>query len=249
MFNQPTFNTLIIAAKFVALDIETGNAPSQAVETAIEHWKAPKNWKPETVEKNRAEMATKKRDKAALLDASPILCIACKTDRHGVIFSSMSNAHVNINSWTVHAKTNELEMLIAFRLWANMVIVPETVIAGHNCIGFDLPKIRNAFIRHRLKLPTFLLPALRGETSNDIVDTMKLAKAYTMEHRDTLMISLDTLADILNIERPKQAMSGAEVPAAHERGEIAPILIYCCIDTETTAQAAQLMLGIANNLN
>jgi hypothetical protein len=26
-------------------------------------------------------------------------------------------------------------------------------------------------------------------------------------------------------------------------------LIYCCIDTETTAQAAQLMLGIANNLN
>ncbi len=248
MFNQTKFNTLITAVKFVALDIETGNAPAQAVENAIEHWKAPKNWKPETVEKNRAEMADKKRTKAALLDASPILCIACKTDRHGVIFSSMSNEPVAINHWTVHAKTNELEMLIAFRAWANMVITPETVIAGHNCIGFDLPKIRNAFIRHRLKLPMFLLPQLRGEVGNDIIDTMKLAKAYTMEHRDTLMISLDTLADILNIERPKQAMSGAEVPAAHERGEFAPILIYCCIDTETTAQAAQLMLGIANNL-
>ena len=248
MFNQQKFNTLITAAKFVALDIETGNAPAEAVENAIDHWKAPKNWKPETVEKNRAEMATKKRDKAALLDASPILCIACKTDRHGVIFSSMGVELTPINHWTVHAYKNEMEMLIRFREWANMVITPETVIAGHNLTAVDLPKIRNAFIRHRLKLPMFLLPVLRGETSNDIVDTMKLAKSYTMEHRDQLMLSLDTLADILNIERPKQAMSGAEVPAAHERGEFAPILIYCCIDTETTAQAAQLMLGIANNL-
>ena len=152
-------------------------------------------------------------------------------------------------SWRAIESDNEREMLIAFRSWANNNINVKTVITGHNLTAFDLPKISNAFIRHRLKLPLFLLPSLCDETKNEIVDTMKLAKAYTMEHRDDFAISLDTLAGILNIERPQQVMSGAEVPAAHERGEFAPILIYCCIDTETTAQAAQLMLGIANNLN
>ncbi len=247
MFNQAKVFQLLTPAKFVALDIETGNAPADAVENAIDHWKAPKNWKPETVEAKREEMATKKRDKAALLDASPILCIACRTDNNSTIFHSMGDTDLKIN-WTVSDHGTEKEMLSAFRQWADSIITPATVIAGHNLTAFDLPKIRNAFIRHRLKLPMFLLPQLRGEIGNDIIDTMKLAKAYTMEHRDTLMISLDTLADILNIERPKQAMSGSEVPAAFERGEFAPILIYCCIDTETTAQAAQLMLGIANNL-
>jgi hypothetical protein len=248
MFNQAKVFQLLTPAKFVALDIETGNAPAEAVENAVDNWKAPKNWKPETVENKRAEMAERKRDKAALLDASPILCIACRTDNNSTIFHSMGETDLKIN-WTVSDHGTEKEMLSAFRQWADSIITTDTVIAGHNLIGFDLPKIRNAFIRHRLKLPMFLLPQLRGEIGNDIIDTMKLAKAYTMEHRDTLMISLDTLADILNIERPKQAMSGAEVPAAHERGEFAPILIYCCIDTETTAQAAQLMLGIAANLN
>lgn len=247
MFNQAKVFKLLTPAKFVAIDIETGNAPAEAVENAIDNWKAPKNWKPETVEAKREEMATKKRDKAALLDASPILCIACRTDNTSTIFHSMGETDLKIN-WTVSDHENERGMLQAFKQWADSVITTNTVIAGHNLTAFDLPKIRNAFIRHRLKLPMFLLPQLRGEIGNDIIDTMKLAKAYTMEHRDNLMISLDTLADILNIERPKQAMSGAEVPAAHERGEFAPILIYCCIDTETTAQAAQLMLGIANNL-
>jgi hypothetical protein len=66
MFNQAKLFQLLMPAKFVALDIETGNAPSEAVENAVENWKAPKNWKPETVEAKREEMATKKRDKAAL---------------------------------------------------------------------------------------------------------------------------------------------------------------------------------------
>ncbi|MFI3123424.1 MAG: hypothetical protein QX194_05795 [Methylococcales bacterium] len=83
MFNQAKMIQLLSAAKFVALDIETGNAPIEAVENSIENWKAPKNWKPETVEAKRAEHAEKKRDKAALLDARPILCIACRTDKHG----------------------------------------------------------------------------------------------------------------------------------------------------------------------
>lgn len=250
MLNTQPITPMMQSAKFVALDIETGNAPLEAVERAIENYKPPANIKdPEKIEATRAEHAAKRQDKAALLDASPILCIACRTETGGVIFDAMNATGVEIPNWQVITSENEKTMLQAFRTWADSTVTPETVIAGHNCVGFDLPKIRNAFIRHRLQLPLFLLPQMRGDDACEIIDTMKLAKAFTMQHRDDFMISLDTLAGILEIERPKQAMSGAEVPAAFERGEIAPILIYCCIDTETTAQAAQMMLGVAANLH
>jgi hypothetical protein len=233
-------------ARFLALDIETGNAPIEAVEAAIENLKPPANIKdPEKIAAKMAEMAQKRAERAALLDASPILCIACKTDTGGVIFDSMGATGLEIHNWTVSTSDNEKSMLQAFRTWVDGAITPDTLITGHNCKAFDLPKIRNAFIRHRLKLPLFLMPALRNETTCEVIDTMQLGKAFTMQHRFNDFISLDTLADILQIQRPKQAMSGADVPAAHERGEFAPILIYCCIDTETTAQAFQLMTGIS----
>ncbi len=233
-------------ARFVALDIETGNAPNDAIERAIENYKPPSNVKDAAkIEAKRVENALKRHDKAALLDASPILCIACRTDTGGFLFDGMNAPPFDVANWELIASENEKTMLQAFRTWADSTITPETVITGHNAIGFDLPKIRNAYIRHRLQLPLFLSLALRNENSCEIVDTMKIAKSFSMQHRDNLFISLDTLADILNIERPKQAMSGAQVPAAYERGEYAPILIYCCIDTETTAQAFQLMTGIS----
>ena len=64
--NQAKMLQLVTPAKFIAIDIETGNAPSEAVENSIDNWKAPKNWKPETVEAKRAEHAQAKREKAAL---------------------------------------------------------------------------------------------------------------------------------------------------------------------------------------
>lgn len=233
-------------ARFLALDIETGNAPIEAVEAAIDNLKPPANIKdPDKIAAKLTEMAQKRAERAALLDASPILCIACRTDTGGFLFDGMNAPPFDVANWELITSENEKTMLQAFRTWADSTISPETVITGHNAIGFDLPKIRNAYIRHRLQLPLFLSLALRNENSCEIVDTMKIAKSFSMQHRDNLFISLDTLADILNIERPKQAMSGAQVPAAYERGEYAPILIYCCIDTETTAQAFQLMTGIS----
>jgi hypothetical protein len=236
-------------AKVMVFDIETTCAPLDAVENSIDNWKPPANVKDETkIEAKRAEMVLKKHDKAALLDASPIICIACKTDYNAVIFSGMPQTGVDINQWQVIECENEREMLISFRTWADSIIDCETLIAGHNVKHFDLPKVRNAFIRHRLKLPLCLTPALRGEISCEVVDTMALAKAFTMEFHNDLFISLDKLAGILNIPKHKLAMSGADVPKAHARGEYAPILAYCVLDVESTYQAAALMLNIAPNL-
>jgi hypothetical protein len=108
--------------------------------------------------------------------------------------------------------------------------------------------LRNAYIRHGLKLPEILKPRLRDEMTAETVDTMSLFKAFSMEHRDDFMISLDAVAVGLGIERPKQIIDGAQVPKLHREGRYESILIYCAIDTATTARAWQLMSGNAPDL-
>ena len=76
-----TLNIPLRPASFVVLDLETGDAPAEAVAAATAAWKGQSNWKPETVEEKRAEAAKKIAKKAALLDASPILCTAIQTER------------------------------------------------------------------------------------------------------------------------------------------------------------------------
>lgn len=234
--------TILKPANWICIDIETGDAPEEAIQAAIDAWKPPKNWKPETVEKNRAEHAAKAWEKAALLDASPILCVVAKTDVAGSVFNGMDTTS-GVPGWDNHPCGTERGMLVALRSWLDRTTTPETVIVGHNIRGFDLPKIRNAYIRNGLRLPEILKPRLRDEEKAETVDTMSLYKAFSMENRDNLFISLDTVAAGLGIERPKQIIDGSQVPKLHKEGRYEPILIYCAIDTATTARAWQLMTG------
>lgn len=232
-----------IPASWLVLDIETGDASADAVQEAVNRWKAPSNWKPETAEAKREEATAKIREKAALLDASPILCVAAQTDRESLIFSGMGTSAVEIPGWSVAVCDGERAMLYALREWLDSTATPETVLAGHNLIGFDLPKLRQAYIRHRLRLPSVLL-----ECPNT-VDTMRLASRFTMEHRDSPFLSLDTLAGILGLERPKAVVSGADVPRLHREGRTAEILTYCALDTSVTTRAFLLMSGRAGDLS
>lgn len=248
MFEQTNVVQMVLPVQFVAIDIETGNAPKEAIEQAIDDWKPPKNWKPETVETKRAEMAEKKTDKAALLDASPILCICARTDLGMNVFNGMNAEQYAVTNSMVFACGDEKQMLIAFKAWADMAIKPDTIIVGHNIRDFDLPKIRQAYIRHRLKPPVFLMPSFRGESTCEVVDTMTLIKAFSMQHRNKPMLSLEDVANTLCIQTPKALISGADVPVFHENGRYHEILIYCAVDTETTAQAFLLMSGMSKDL-
>lgn len=231
------------AARFVVLDLETGNAPEDAIQNAINAWKAPSNWKPETVEKNRAEAAEKIREKAALLDASPILCIGVRSDREAVMFSGMTdlNEPLTLPGWHVGEHGTERDMLEALGTWLDSSTNEETNLVGHNVRGFDLPKLRGAYVRHRLPLPACLRP--REGQGQPVTDTMTLFKAFSMEHRDEFAVSLDVVCTAFGIPRPKQVISGAEVPRLHRDGRLAEILTYCCIDVDATAEAYRLMMA------
>lgn len=236
-------------AEFICLDIETGDAPAEAVAAALESWKAPGNVKDAAkIEARRQEAIAKFNSKAALLDASPILCIALQTDRSRIVLNGMDNSAPVIDGWLVVPCESERGLLRALRGWMDAHTAPETVIVGHNIRNFDLPKLRQAYVRHGLKLPAILKPRLRDEEKAETVDTAALFKAFSMEHRDDFCPSLDTVAASFGIPRPKQHMTGADCPRLYRVGEIATILTYCCVDVATTARAYQLMTSTAPDL-
>jgi len=232
-------------AEWLVLDLETGDAPAEAIAAAIVAWKAPSNWKPETVESKRREFAEKAADKAALMDASPIVCLALKTDRIAVVLNGMDDSSPEIPGWLCLPCLDERGLLMALRTLLNTIAGPDTVITGHNIRGFDLPKLRNAYLRHRLSLPV----ALEPHDDVPLFDTMRMIQRYSMELADERYVSLDAVARTLGIPQPKQVITGADVPRLHQGGEYAAILTYCAIDVVTTERAYLLMTGQSAELN
>jgi hypothetical protein len=236
--------TFAIQSPYVVLDIETGSAGDDAVQQALERWRPPSNIKDESkIAERRREAETRIRERSALLDAAPILCIAAKTDTQAVLFDGMSQEPIDIPNWTVLPCGSERLMLIVFRHWLDSTATDQTSLVGHGIKHFDLPKIRAAFVRHRLRLPKSLI----GE--QPVVDTMALFRRFSVEHGDDFFVSLDTVALSLGIERHKTAVTGADVPKFYEEGCYAEIGLYCCLDTEVTARAYLLMSGEAADLN
>lgn len=230
------------AARFVVLDLETGDAPEEAIEAALIAWKPPANVKkPETIEAKRVEAAERIRERAALLDASPILCVGVHSDREAVMFNGMGECALELAGWSAQHAPDERGMLTALAAWLDAHTDELTTLAGHNIRNFDLPKLRNAFVRHRLPLPRCLRP--REDGSQPVTDTMTLFKAFSMEHRDDFAVSLDTVAAAFGIPRPKQVISGAEVPRLHAAGQVAEILTYCAIDVDATTEIYRLMMA------
>ncbi|MBK7982144.1 MAG: hypothetical protein IPM75_09740 [Candidatus Competibacteraceae bacterium] len=228
----------LIPAAWMVLDCETGDAPSEATAAALEAWKPPKNWKPATAEAKRGEIADRINSKAALLDASPILCVALKTDQIAVVLNGMSAESFEVPGWLVLPCCDEKGLLLALRAVLDQVVAADTVIVGHNLFGFDAGKLRNAFLRHRLRLPNAL-----ANFDQPMFDTMRQIRYFSMELADERFVSLDTVARVLGIPQPKQVINGADCPRLHKEGQYAVICTYCCIDMETTTRAYLLMSG------
>lgn len=231
-------------ARYIVLDIETGDAPEEAIIAATEGWKAPSNWKPETVEAKRQEAAERIRDKAALLDASPILCVGLRTDTEARLFNGMGDPGplLSLAGWIAEHHQDEAHMLVSLATWINAHTDPSTILVGHNVRSFDLPKLRGAYVRNRLPLPLCLRPVMDGP-GQPITDTMKLFGSYSMENRDTPFVGLDTVCRVFGVPRPKSVISGADVPRYHKEGRFAEILTYQCIDVDATTEIYRLMMS------
>lgn len=237
-----------ILSDYCCLDLETGNAPEEVIHRAIAEWTPPANLRdPEKIIARREEAETRIRERAALLDASPIICIAAKTQAQIIIFSAMDTADHQIDGVTVLSLGTERDMLIAFRNWLDATTSADTVMAGHNLLGFDLPKIRGRIAWHKLRLPECLQPRMSEAERQPVSDTMRLMQSFSIEHRDGFA-SLEEMATGLGIPHHKGIADGSMIPALYAAGEYRTILSYCTLDCLTTEACWLRMMSEGNDL-
>lgn len=230
--------------KHFCFDIETGNASVEDIATKAQETKLPVKAKTEEEIKNaKIEAYQKAVDKSALLDRAPVMCLAAATDAGNVVWSCIPDPFPvktmpNMNAEIRNFKT-EKEMLIDLREWLAERTSPATEIIGFNSRGFDLPKMRNAYIRHKLQLPAIFVPG-----TNPHFDVMKeYIWYYTTEFSREQFVKLKTVQSRLGLPQYKEFISGADAPRLAAEGKSKLVIPYCYMDTMTTYLAYKFMTG------
>ena len=205
--------------------------------------------------------------KSSLADASPITCLSFETgnaDSDKAVFSCMprvADGESLIDGFQLFQFPSEAEMLEAYADYVQSEYATSDgfVIAGHNILGFDLPKIRNRMIRNGLQIPPVFLPYAPRVS---VYDTMRRAADFGCDlnkrgRENGGFISFDMLANSLGMDSHKSIMTGAEIPANHEKAAllledgkteeanalILDILIYSALDAQKETKAFRLMTG------
>lgn len=230
--------------KHFCFDIETGNASKEDINAKALEAKIPA--KAKTEEEQRAakiEAYQKAVDKAALLDRAPIMVLCAATEAGNTVWSciptkcpvkTMPGLHAEIRNFAT-----EKEMLLDVRDWLAERTSEMTEIIGFNSRGFDVPKLRNAYIRHKLQMPALFIPGV-----NPHYDVMKeYLRNYTTEFNGHPYVKLKTVQNRLGLPQYKEFISGADAPKLAEQGQDKLVIPYCYMDTMTTYLAYKFMTG------
>ena len=232
--------------RYCVFDIETGNAPLEVIEQKkaqkLKNFKGNNGaTKPETIEKQRLEFEKELNDgkviKGGLLDESPILCVALVTENEKCLFNGMGGDLTAPEGWSISNHSNEQEFLEETRIWLDAKLDEETVIIAHNGLQFDIPKMRNAYIRHKMTIPRVF-----RNLRQPVFDTQDKYRLFSFEYNG-IMPSLETVALAMGFPSPKENLSGAMVPVYHEAGRHQEIVDYCALDTETCAKVYLSMVA------
>lgn len=230
--------------KHFCFDIETGNASQEDINTKAQEAKVPAKAKTEEeIRQAKIDAYQKAVDKAALLDRAPITVLAAATEAGNVVWncipdpcpvSTMPGLNGEIRNFK-----SEKDMLIDLREWLTERTSVLTEIIGFNSKGFDLPKLRNAYIRHRLQLPSLFVPG-----NNPHYDVMReYLRNYTTEFNGQLFVKLKTVQSRFGLPEYKEYISGADAPKLAAEGKSKLVIPYCYMDTITTYLAYKFMTG------
>lgn len=230
---------------WLALDIETaGGRPEDAESWMRANWAPSPKWKPETIGARYLEMLGKKTERLALLDASPIISVAIRTPLEFGVWHSMQAAPPStVQGAFVHGFATEREMLSAFRTFLAGRTNEETLLVGHNILHFDLPRLRQAFLRNGLQLPAVL-----SADGQPAFDTMREFCRRFSADSDSGMIGLDELLKKIGLPSHKDIASGADVPGLFAAGQFETILRYTLLDVATEADVFLRLTGCSPSL-
>lgn len=230
--------------KHFCFDIETGNASQEDINTKAQEAKIPAKAKTEEdISKAKIEAYNKAVEKSALLDRAPITVLAAATEAGNVVWncipdpcpvSTMPGLNGEIRNFK-----SERDMLVDLREWLTQRTSILTEIIGFNSRNFDLPKLRNAYIRHKLQLPAIFVPGI-----NPHYDVMReYLRNYTTEFNGQLFVKLKTVQSRFGLPEYKEYISGADAPKLAAEGKSKLVIPYCYMDTITTYLAYKFMTG------
>lgn len=209
--------------KIMVLDIETVpqySAFSKMPENLQTLWEAKTKFqrKPEQTADEFYERA------GILAEFGKIICISM-----GVFQQEDSNYKLRIKSLF---GDDERQLLASFLLLLKKHNSDLTFCA-HNGKEFDYPYLCRRMVINGLNVPRQLSIAGKKPWENPHLDTMELWKFGDYKH----YTSLNLLATILNIDTPKDDISGSDVRKVYyEDNDLPRIVNYCQKDVVTTAQ-------------
>lgn len=229
---------------WLCLDIETADGrPEEAERWARMEWAPNPNLKPDTIGRKYLEALDKKKERLALMDESPIIVVSLRSDSELRCLHCMGEQAPNmVHGGLVEGFADGRTMLIALRTLLDARCTPDTVLVGHNLIGFDMRKLRWAYLKAGLRFPCALSP------DQPVCDTMlEYGRRFSL-NRD-VFISLDDLLETLGMESHKGVISGAQVPDLYRAGQRDLLVQYAMLDAITESEVFLRMTGQAISLS
>lgn len=227
--------------KWMCLDIETTNSRPEEVEAwARREWSPDPKWKPLTIGNRFIKALEDKKEKAALLNESPIACIGLRSDTELRCLHAMHKHEPRQEHGAlVEGFEDSPSLLVALRNVINSLCSPDTVFVGHNIKGFDLPKLRWAYVHHGVRMPDAIM-----DYSQPIFDSMTEWKKFSFGTGDKkIFISLDELLDRFKLESHKGLVDGSMIPGLIESGEYDQVIQYQLLDVLAESNLFLKMTG------
>jgi len=217
------------AVPYLVIDIETADADELAILAEQQRMKdSEHNYKPATI--------AKVRERAALLDAAPVILVGLKTEAGGLLFTWMQTDSKLTNGFPVYVARDEKGMLEALgEFLVRMTSPAETLLVAHGA-EFDLKKLRLAYLRHKLQLPSILAPRPREERDAVFCTMRKFSYEFSNDRADGYIKLFEAceragIADVVN-----GGIDGSLVPEYYRRKQYREILEHCSWDIQLTEQ-------------
>jgi hypothetical protein len=242
------------ARRVIAIALQTGYSAPAEIDKRIKEFSQPGNCRrPETIEEKRKEFAANAKEESALWDSAPILCVACASQDELFAFDGMTRIgrRRNRDGHVIIRAGDEKKMLLALRtyldLWRDCG--KHITLVGQNIKHFDLPKLRLAYLRHRLALPEVLRP-IRDPKDDAVrvIDLMHLfAYQFSLEGRGeggkSPFASFDTIMRYLGMEAYPEEYASVHCPKWHEQGRYDLVLNRAMLSAMDEYRAYRLMSG------
>lgn len=183
-------------------------------------------WDESASRSERAQEAVAKTAVDVLLAEPLCVCFAVHDGRRAMPVDVSAVSMMDAGD-PLAAQRAGLQELAAY--WEE-VTSAETIWAGHNIVGFDLPLLLNAWTRNGVAPPTHFPEYLGGRWRGRVFDTMLRVPSKTP------FLSLDNACAGLKVPMPAEldwrgeCVSGALVGEMYEAGDYEAILEYCAAD-------------------